>query len=64
MRELSYVSNDQSIAPEAEYRDSRYVYSVKLLPGTDVKLISRYADEVRRLLEVEVLTFDLMSVHR
>ena len=48
-----------SIAPEAEYRDSRYVYSVKLLPGTDVKLISRYADEVRRLLEVEVLTFDL-----
>lgn len=48
-----------SIAPEAEYRDSRYVYSVKLLPGTDVKLISRYADEVRRLLEVEVLTFDI-----
>ena len=48
-----------AIAPEAEYRDSRYVYSVKLLPGTDRKLISRYADEVRRLLEVEVLTFDI-----
>lgn len=44
-----------SIAQEAEYKNSRYVYSIKLMPGTDGKLISRYADEVRRLLEVEVL---------
>ena len=48
-----------SIAPEAEYRDGRYVFSVKLMPGTNVKLLGRHADEVRRLLEVEVLTFDL-----
>ena len=48
-----------SIAPEAEYRDSRYVFSVKLMPGTNVKLLGRHADEVRRLLEVEVLTFDI-----
>lgn len=45
-----------SIAPEAEYRDSRYIFSVKLQSGTKWKLISRYAEEVRRLLEVEVLT--------
>ena len=48
-----------AIAPEAEYRDGRYVFSVKLMPGTNVKLLGRHADEVRRLLEVEVLTFDL-----
>ena len=45
-----------SIAPEAEYRDSRYIFSVKLQSGTKWKLISQYAEEVRRLLEVEVLT--------
>lgn len=45
-----------SIAPKAEYKDSRYVFSIKLLPGTDGKLINRYAEEVRRVLEVEVLT--------
>jgi len=45
-----------SIAPEAEYRDSRYIFSVKLQSGTKWKLISQCAEEVRRLLEVEVLT--------
>ena len=44
------------IAPETEYKDNRYIFSVKLLPGTDWRLINRYAEEVRRLLNVEVLT--------
>jgi len=43
------------ISSSVEYKDNRYVFSVKLRPGTDEKLISRYAGEVRRLLEVEFL---------
>jgi len=35
------------------------MFSVKLMPGTDEKLIRRYAEEVRRLLELEVLTPDI-----
>ena len=45
-----------SIAPEVEYKDSRYIFSVNLLPGTDWKLINLHADDVRRVLNVEVLT--------
>lgn len=45
-----------SIAPEAEYKDNRYIFSVNLLPGTDRKLINLHADDVRRVLDVEVLT--------
>lgn len=41
------------ILPDAVFKDDRYIFSVKLLPGTDGKLINRYADEVRRLLDVE-----------
>lgn len=47
------------IEPSAEYKDSRYAFSIKLMPGTNVKLIRRYADEVRRQLDVEVLTPDV-----
>lgn len=50
-----------SIAPEAEYKDSRYIFSVKLLPGTDRRLINRYAEDVRLILGVEVLTPVVMS---
>lgn len=41
------------ILPDAVFKNDRYIFSVKLLPGTDGKLINRYADEVRRLLDVE-----------
>lgn len=44
-----------------KYKDERYVFSVKLLPGTDAKLLSRYAEEVRRLLELEVFMIDILS---
>ena len=47
------------ILSDAEYKDDRYIFSIKLLPGTDWKLISRYADEVRRLLELEVFIPDI-----
>lgn len=49
------------ILPDAVFKDDRYVFSVKLLPGTDGKLISRYADEVRRLLELEFFCPDISS---
>lgn len=49
------------ILPEAVFKDNRYVFSVKLLPGTDGKLISRYADEVRRLLELGFFYPDISS---
>ncbi len=41
------------ILPDAEFIDDRYIFSVKLLPGTNKNSISYYADEVRRLLGVE-----------
>lgn len=44
------------------YKDERYVFFVKLLPGTDAKLLSRYAEEVRHLLEIEVFMLDITSV--
>lgn len=44
------------ISSDAEYKDDRYVFSVKLMPGTDTKLICGHADDVRRLLNLEVLT--------
>ncbi len=46
---------------DIKYKDERYVFFVKLLPGTDAKFLSRYAEEVRRLLEVEVFRFDITS---
>lgn len=49
------------ILPNVEFKDDRYVFSVKLLAGTDAKLISRYADEVRRLLELEFFFTDIRS---
>jgi len=39
--------------PEVEFKNDRYIFSAELLPGTDGKLINRYADEVRCLLDVE-----------
>lgn len=47
------------ILPNAEYKDKRYIFSVKLIPGTDEKLIRRYAEEVRRIMEIEVLMTDI-----
>lgn len=43
------------ILPEAEYKDGRYAFAARLIPGTDTKEISRYSDEVRRLLGIEFL---------
>lgn len=42
-----------TILSNAEYKNDRYIFSVKLLPGTDKNLISSHADDVRRLLGVE-----------
>ena len=44
-----------------QYKDERYVFGLRLLPGTDAKLLSRYAEEVRRLLEVEIFVLDITS---
>ena len=49
------------ILPDAEYKDERYVFPVKMMPGTNASSISRYTDEVRRLLGVEFLTADIAS---
>lgn len=46
---------------DIKYKDARYVFSVKLLPGTGAKLLSRYAEEVRRLLGLEVFMLDITS---
>ena len=52
-----YLSYGVSIEvmPDATYADERYIFNVALLPGTDIKLISRYTDEVRRLLGMEFM---------
>ncbi len=42
-----------TILSNAEYKNDRYIFSVKLLTGTDKNLISSHADDVRRLLGVE-----------
>lgn len=42
-----------------KYKDERYVFYIKHLPGTDTKLLSRYADEVKRLMEVELFALDI-----
>ena len=42
-----------TILSNAEYKNDRYIFSVKLLPGTDKNLIISHADDVRRLLGVE-----------
>ncbi len=49
------------ILPDAEYKDERYVFPVRLSPGTNRASISRYTDEVRRLLGVEFFTADITS---
>lgn len=49
------------ILPGAEYRDERYVFPVKMLPGTNKSSISRHADDVRRLLGVEFFAADIAS---
>ena len=46
------------ILPEAEFKDDRYVFNIKLMPGTDGNLISRHADSVRRLLDLAFLKID------
>ncbi len=47
------------ILPDAEFEKERYIFHVELLAGTDKKLISRYADEVRRLLGLEFFVPDI-----
>ena len=39
-----------NILPDAEYKNERYVFTVRLMRGTHTDDISRYVDEVRRLL--------------
>lgn len=49
------------ILPNIQYKKGRYVFGVKLLPGTDLKLISRYSEEVKRMLELEFFKVDITS---
>ena len=42
-----------------KYKDERYGFYIKPLPGTDTKLLSRYADEVKRLMGVELFALDI-----
>ena len=44
-----------------KYEDERYIFFIKPLPGTDTKLLSRYAGDVKRLMEVELFTMDIKS---
>jgi hypothetical protein len=46
------------IQPEAEFKDDRYVFNIKLMPGTDGNLINRHVDSVRRLLDLAFLKID------
>lgn len=46
------------ILPEVEFKDDRYVFNIRLLPGTGGNLISRYVDDVRRLLDLAFLKID------
>ena len=49
------------LLPDIQYRKERYVFFAKLVPGSEVKLISRYAEEVRRMLELEFFRVDITS---
>lgn len=49
------------LLPDIQYRKERYVFFAKLVPGAEVKLISRYAEEVRRMLELEFFRVDITS---
>ena len=50
-----------NIQSSAEYKDERYVFLVKMMPGTNRMSIGRYADEVRRLLDIEFFYPDITS---
>ena len=50
-----------NILPDPEYKDERYVFSIKLLPGVDKNLIGRYIDEVRRSIGVQFLFHDISN---
>lgn len=47
--------------PAIQYQNERYIFKVKLRPGTNVNLLNRYAEEVRRLLELEVFIVEKTS---
>ena len=44
-----------------EYKDGRYVFSAKLMPGTNKKLIRSHVEDVRSILDVEVLALDISA---
>lgn len=47
--------------PTIQYQNERYIFEVKLRPGTNVNFLNRYAEEVRRLLELEVFIVEKTS---
>ena len=49
------------ILPDTEYKDGRYVFSIKLLPGVNKNLLGRYIDEVRRSIGVQFLFLDISA---
>lgn len=44
------------ILPDVEYKNERYVFTVKLLRGTHIDDISKYVDVVKRLMDLEFLS--------
>lgn len=50
-----------NVLPDSEFKDERYVFSIKLLPGVDKNLIGRYIDEVRRSIGVQFLFLDISA---
>lgn len=47
--------------PTIQYQNERYIFKVKIRPGTSENLLNRYAEEVRRLLELEVFIVEKTS---
>ena len=50
-----------NILPDVEYKDERYIFSIKLLPGVDKNLLGRHIDEVRRSIDVKYLFLDISA---
>ncbi len=46
------------IAPQVEYQNGRFIFQIKMVPGTKESLIFQYKEDVRRLLNVEFLEID------
>ena len=44
---------------KVEYKDCRFIFWTEMLPGTEQRMINRYAEEIRRLLDVKFFVSDI-----